>query len=210
MLLEFRNTVKYYRDFRALDIPDLSLGNGIWWLEGENGSGKTTFLKMIAGIHPFMGDIILNNSLNLKKHRQQYLRRINYAEAEPLYPPFLTAKDLVELYLATKGGEKNTTLELLDRLHIADAYEKQVGTWSSGMVKKLSLALAFIGQPSCILLDEPLITLDVASVNIICDVINQTASLGVSFIITSHQTLHQGQLNFTGHLCATHNTISLL
>ena len=61
-MLQFENIKKYYGSFLALEIPYLSINKGLWWVQGENGSGKTTFLKMIAGLHPFTGDIILNKN----------------------------------------------------------------------------------------------------------------------------------------------------
>ncbi len=90
-MLQFENVQKYYGSFLAMNIGALSIDKGVWWLQGENGSGKTTVLKMIAGLHPFNGSILLDNFYNLKKQRQQFIRRVNYAEAEPLYPPFFNS-----------------------------------------------------------------------------------------------------------------------
>ena len=209
MTLKFHDVKKYYGAFLALKINDLSVDTGIWWVKGENGSGKTTFLKMIGGLHPFEGHIILDGNLTIKKNRRQYLLSINYAEAEPLYPPFLTGKDLVELYCKTKQGKVEDTRRVLQQLHIDDAFEKQVGSYSSGMVKKLSIALAFIGEPRLILLDEPLITIDVNAVDVVCQLIRERYKKGVSFIITSHQMLHASQLSFTGTMVAENQTITV-
>lgn len=206
-MLRFTNVQKYYGSFLAIDIPSLSIEEGIWWVQGENGSGKTTFLKMIAGLHPFTGSIILNDKLNITKQRQQFVKLINYAEAEPLYPAFLTARDLAELYCETKGGDILLAQELLKQLHVFDAYSKPIGTYSSGMVKKLSLVLAFIGHPKVILLDEPLITIDASAMSSICSIINDSYKKGVSFIITSHQAVQSKQLAFTGSLLAEDKTI---
>jgi ABC-2 type transport system ATP-binding protein len=206
-MLQFTNVQKYYGSFLAIDIPSLLIDEGVWWVQGENGSGKTTFLKMIAGLHPFTGSITLNEKLNIKSHRQQFVKQVNYAEAEPLYPSFLTARDLVELYCETKDGDVHKACKLLEQLHVSDAYNKPVGSYSSGMVKKLSLVLAFVGQPKVILLDEPLITIDVAAVDTICNMINDSYKKGVSFIITSHQTVKGNQLAFTGTMVTENRTI---
>ena len=207
-MLHFENIRKYYESFLALEIPSLTIENGLWWVQGENGSGKTTFLKMIAGLHPFGGNIILNNQFSLKKQRQQYLKSVNYAEAEPLYPAFLTAKDLVQLYGYTKNGDINDAQQLLKQLHVFDAYKQPFGSYSSGMIKKVSLTLAFIGRPKVILLDEPLITIDTNAVSTICSIIKDKQKEGISFIITSHQPIPADQLAFTGMLLAEHKTIT--
>jgi len=208
-MLQFDAVKKYYGNFLALDIPSLTLNNGVYWLQGQNGSGKTTFLKMIGGLHPFDGDIRLPGC-SIKKNRIPFLRCVNYAEAEPLYPDFITAKDLVQLYCHTKKGSLSQAMALLEQLHIIPAYTKPLGTYSSGMLKKLSLALAFIGNPKWILLDEPLITVDAEAVAIICSLIN-TSNLekDISFIITSHQPFQAGMLTVTQTLLAVDQTISL-
>src|SRR5919107_5202150 len=120
-MLLFKNIKKYYGSFLALEIPSLSIEKGLWWLQGENGSGKTTFLKMIAGLHPFTGNVILAENFSLKKQRQQYVKAVNYAEAEPLYPTFVTAKDLVDLFCYTKGGSITSAQEMLKQLHVYEA-----------------------------------------------------------------------------------------
>ena len=119
-MLLLQNIRKFYGGFLALEIPALTVEDGTWWLQGENGSGKTTFLKMIAGLHPFDGNIILQNQFTLKKQRQRYLSLVNYAEAEPLYPPFLTAKDLVSLFCYTKKGDISDACHMLKQLHVYD------------------------------------------------------------------------------------------
>jgi ABC-2 type transport system ATP-binding protein len=209
-MLHFKNVKKYYSSFLALDIPDLTLGNGLWWLQGENGSGKTTFLKMVAGLHPFSGDIVVDDLYSIKKQRLQFIRRINYAEAEPLYPPFLRGKDLVTLYCKTKQGSTDEAAEMLRHLHVFDAYERPLGTYSSGMIKKLSLVLAFIGKPRFILLDEPLITIDVSALEVMCSIVRKKYEEGTSFIITSHQKVQSDQLMFTGILKATDHRITFV
>ena len=208
-MLQFDKVKKYYGNFLALDIPALSINTGVYWLQGENGSGKTSFLKMIGGLHPFNGDISLPGC-SIKKKRIPFLQSVNYAEAEPLYPDFLTAKDLVQLYCYTKKGDQKQAISLLEQLHMMDAYTKPLGTYSSGMLKKLSLALAFIGHPAWILLDEPLITVDTEAVSIICSLINASnAEKDISFIITSHQAFPANRLQITQTLLAACRTISV-
>lgn len=187
-MLQFQNIEKYYGNQLAIQIPALQLDNGLYWLKGENGSGKTTMMKMVAGLHPFKGEILLNE-FSILTHRNEFLRRVNYAEAEPVYPNFLTAKDLVELYCSTKKGDIKLSVQHLKDLHIYEAYQNSVGSYSSGMLKKLSLALALIGNPEWILLDEPLITIDVDGVVLVCDWIKKMYQESqISFIISSHQT----------------------
>ncbi len=210
-MLQLEKLQKKYGSFTALDIDSFVIDDGIVWLQGENGSGKTTLLKTIAGLLPFKGDIVFNKQYSLSKQRQQFLQLVNYGETEPLYPGFLTGKELVKLYCHAKRGSIQQSEELLRRLHVFEAYHKPVATYSSGMVKKLSLVLAFTGSPKWILLDEPLVAVDAASVETVCDIIkHKHAQEGVSFLITSHQAFYAGQLAFTASLLATAHTIKPL
>lgn len=209
-MLQFNTVQKHYGSFLAIDLPSLTVPDGVYWLQGENGSGKTSFLKMIGGLHPFTGDIFLDDR-SIKKNRVSFLQSVNYAEAEPQYPSFLTAKDLVKLYCETKRTNEQDALGLLKQLHIENVYNKPLGTYSSGMLKKLSLVLAFTGNPKWILLDEPLITLDTNSVETICTLINTSyVQKGISFIITSHQPFQDNTLHLTGKMIAASQTISLI
>lgn len=187
-MLQFEQTEKYYGNHLALQIPLLKLADGLYWLKGENGSGKTTLMKMIAGLHPFKGDILLDDT-SIIKDRNNFLGFVNYGEAEPVYPSFLTAEDLLLFYCNTKNAPIAGSIQRLKDLHIYDAYKNAIGSYSSGMLKKLSIVLAFVGNPKWILLDEPLITIDVAAVALVCEWIKQMHhEMGVSFIISSHQT----------------------
>jgi ABC-2 type transport system ATP-binding protein len=207
-MLQFVQIEKYYGNHLALQIPSLQLEKGLYWLKGENGSGKTTLMKMVAGLHPFKGDILLDG-ISIKKQRNDFLKIVNYGEAEPVYPSFLTAKDLVQLYCATKKADINDSIQNLKELHIFDAYQNSIGSYSSGMLKKLSLALAFIGKPQWILLDEPLITIDVTAVALVCDWIKKMQEdLGISFIISSHQSF-QNNIPFTAVIEVQHQTATI-
>ena len=207
-MLQFEQTEKYYGNHLALRIPSMQLSEGLYWLKGENGSGKTTMMKMVAGLHPFKGDILLDG-ISIKKERNKFLRYVNYGEAEPVYPSFLTAKDLVELYCSTKNAAIAESIQRLKDLHIYDAYKNAIGSYSSGMLKKLSIVLAFIGDPTWILLDEPLITIDVAAVALVCEWIKKMQTeKGVSFIISSHQSF-QDSLPFSSIIEVQNQTASI-
>ena len=103
-MLQLKQVKKEYSATTVLSIDALTIENGIILLQGENGSGKTTLLKVIAGLLPFDGDIVMNDTFSIKKQRTAFIRNINYAETEPLYPGFLTGKELVKLFCYAKKG----------------------------------------------------------------------------------------------------------
>ena len=118
-----------------------------------------------------------------------------------LYPAFLTGRDLLQLHTGTRGEGYENITELSSLLGIPDFIHNPVSSYSSGMLKKLSLLLAFTGKPALILLDEPLITLDTATIPVLYEWIRRFhTQYGVSFCITSHQLITAGELPLTATL----------
>jgi ABC-2 type transport system ATP-binding protein len=185
-MLSFQHVKKSYSDQLVLDVPLLKLDNGIYWLKGHNGSGKTTLLRMIAGLIPFKGDV-LYDLLSLKKNPVSYRRKIGWSEAEPLFPEFITGEELIGLYAGVRRVEPKEIERLLDLFRMNDYVQNAVRTYSSGMQKKLAIVLALIGDPSLVLLDEPLITLDAESSEKLIVLINDWHSVrGTNFLLSSH------------------------
>ncbi|QDK80362.1 ATP-binding cassette domain-containing protein [Spirosoma sp. KCTC 42546] len=187
-MLTVSNLTKAYNGHIALTVPELQLPTGFHYFRGGNGSGKTTLFRTVAGLLPFSGEIVLDGKYEISRDPVAYRMRVNYAEAEPLFPSFLTARDLVGFVSTAKqspGGQVDTLAGLLG----VDAFwTKPTGQFSSGMLKKLSLLLALLGAPQLVLLDEPLTTLDVATAEKLFEYIRQLhTNEGVSFLLTSHQ-----------------------
>lgn len=187
-MLTVSNLTKAYNGHIALTVPELHLPAGFHYFRGGNGSGKTTFFRTIAGLLPFSGEIVLAGKYEISRDPVAYRMRVNYAEAEPLYPTFLTARDLVTFVGKAKQSPAGQIDALAELLGVNAFWTKPTGQFSSGMLKKLSLLLALLGAPQLILLDEPLTTLDVATAEKLFEYIRQLhISEGVSFLLTSHQ-----------------------
>jgi ABC-2 type transport system ATP-binding protein len=186
-MLQFEQVYKSYNQQAVLEIPTLTLLKNIYWLQGPNGSGKTTFLRILAGLVPFKGSISLDG-INLRERPLPYRRLVSFAEAEPLYPAFITGNELVNFYKDIRKADTIQTDMLIDFFRMHRFLLQPVGSYSSGMIKKLSLLLAFIGKPSLILLDEPLSTLDEGAIHHMPELINAYhKEFGTSFIFSSHQ-----------------------
>jgi len=189
-MLHFIKFKKFYGNFPALTIDDFAINPGIYWIKGVNGSGKSTLLKSIAGILAFDGDIVLDGGISIKKQPVAYRRLVNFAEAEPLFPEFLTGMEMVKLFASAKDAPAGQEQQYIDSMKMQTYIDRPTGTYSSGMLKKLSLVLAFLGNPKLIVLDEPLITIDTESLKILYSWIReQHRDNGVSFMLSSHQAL---------------------
>ncbi|MGD1840786.1 MAG: ATP-binding cassette domain-containing protein [Thermonemataceae bacterium] len=181
---------KSYGTRKILEIPSLHLPTHIYWVKGSNGAGKSTLLKSLAGLLSFKGEVILEERYNLRKKPNAYRKLISFSEAEPHYPPFLTGLDLIKLFAYTKGTSTDSATPYLTDLGMTDYLPEVISTYSSGMLKKLSIVLAFLGSPKMILQDEPMNTLDEASKHIIYQWIEEKYSKSqVTFLISSHQPL---------------------
>ncbi len=177
---------KSYGDQLVLDIPELVFEPGIHWVKGKNGSGKSTLFNCLAGLSPYEGDIQLGEH-NLKKSPIPYKLSLNYSQSEPIFPEFLSGNDLLNYFGQLKGASKVQVNRLAEQLSVDTYADQPVGNYSSGMLKKLSLVIAFLGNPTWIILDEPLITLDKEAQGLVMDLITKKAKEGVSFIFATHQ-----------------------
>ncbi|MEI9810913.1 MAG: ATP-binding cassette domain-containing protein [Bacteroidota bacterium] len=209
-MLSLVNISKSYSSQLIFTIPALELPKGIYWLKGSNGAGKSTLLKTMAGLLPFKGDITLNKTISLKKNPVSYRFLVNHAEAEPQFPAFLTGGELTRFVSGVKKGTEQQIAELKDILGIDNYLDNPTGSYSSGMLKKLSLLLAFIGQPEWILLDEPLTTLDLATQDALCRLINQKHQAGISFLLTSHHDIDMSVIAFNGIFLVEYKQVTQL
>lgn len=196
MALQIRNLRQHYGSLEVLDIPDWQIGHGIYWIQGENGAGKSTLFRTMAGMLPYEGTIILDEKYDLKNNPVDYRLKLNLGEAEPLYPSFLTPKDLLSFVAEAKKSPSGQVDTLVEAFGI-NYLNHTMGSCSSGMVKKVSLVLAFLGNPSVIILDEPLITIDKDARSALFRLIENTYVNGVSFLISSHQLFEQEGLGVT-------------
>jgi ABC-2 type transport system ATP-binding protein len=206
-MLKLTNVKKSYNHRLVLDIPSLQLPAGIYWVKGPNGSGKTTLLKMVAGLLPFEGKIVCNDT-NQKDQPLAYRQQVSWAEAEPLFPPFMTGIELISLYLSIRNLPRESAEKLTELLGMNEYVNNPSGTYSAGMTKKLSLLLAFLGEAPLVVLDEPLITLDPDSFNTVCSyILERHNHSGTSFLMSSHEELDD-RLQVSGkELIVTNQTV---
>lgn len=207
-MLQFQKFEKRYGNFAALKIDDLTISPGIYWIKGVNGSGKSTLLKSLAGILSFKGDVLLNNRISIKKDPVAYRKLVNFAEAEPLFPEFLTGREMIDLFASSKEAPAGQEQQLIESMGMSAYVDRPVGSYSSGMLKKLSLLLAFLGRPEIIMLDEPLITIDTASLKILYTwMAERHKEYGTSFLLTSHQALDAAELPAATELLVENQTL---
>jgi len=206
-MLIIHEVSKTYAYTPILDIPSLHLEKGIYWLQGINGAGKTTLLRMIAGLSPFKGDILIDG-ISLHKSPLAYRRQVSWADAEPLYPHFITGEEMLAFYCSIRKASTTQVDHLTGFFGIRSYLAQPIGSYSNGMVKRLSLLLAFVGAPSLILLDEPLATLDADAAHTFPHLVREyRRDRGTSFIFSSHQPIAADMLTVNKKLIIADRTI---
>lgn len=196
-MLLLKNIHKRYGSNTILAFEEWQIETGIYWLKGGNGTGKTTLFRIIAGQTPFSGQVLLDN-VDLKKDPVNFRTKISCAEAEPQYPSFVTGRELINFYKEIHQTQQIIVDELTSLFEM-DAYlDQKIGGYSSGMLKKLSLICAFIGDVDLYILDEPLITIDAESTNKLYQLISSKTKEEKTFLLSSHQEIDETKLNLKG------------
>ena len=135
---------------------------------------------------------------------------VSYAESEISFPEFLAANDLMHFTSKAKGGTTDQLTSVAETFGITDYANEHIGTYSSGMLKRMSLAMAFLGNPRLILLDEPFNTLDEEAIEILGQLIQQKADEGVNFILVSHQDIKTLNVKIDQRYIVKNQTINLI
>ena len=173
-------------DHVDMHIPEAS----IYGFVGENGSGKTTIMRLLTGLaEPTSGSFSLfgvpNNDKKIYQVRQQLSAIV---EATSLVPT-MTARDNMiyqELYLGIKLSEEER-YDLLKKVHLEDVGLKKVKNYSLGMKQRLGIALALMNKPKLMLLDEPMNGLDPEGIAELRDLlIELNRNEGITVLISSH------------------------
>lgn len=155
-------------------------------LVGHNGAGKTTLMKLIIGlIRPSSGELRL---LGEDPAAGQFAgrRRLGYLPENVSFNAALTGRETLAFYARLKRESAATVGPLLERVGLAQAADRRVGTYSKGMRQRLGLAQALLGNPQVLLLDEPTTGLDPALRQSFYDIVEDLRRGGSCVLLSSH------------------------
>lgn len=196
IVLQTRMLSKKYRSQWAVNKVDLQVMKGdIYGFIGKNGAGKTTLMRMAAGLaEPTSGEISLFGAYGARANSSQR-KRMGVLIESPAMVSDLTAEANLELARIERGIPGKKVVEnnlLLVGLH--NTGRKKVRDFSLGMKQKLGIAMALLGEPDFLMLDEPINGLDPAGIIEIRELVKRlNTEKGITIMISSHllSELHQ-------------------
>lgn len=184
MLLQTKGLCKAFGKQRAVDNVSLNVPKGkIYGLLGPNGAGKSTILKMITGIlKPTSGEIYFDK----QPWDRTALSEIGaLIESPPIYEN-LSARENLKVRSLLIGADKKRIDEVLHTVALENTGKKKAGRFSLGMKQRLGIAMALLGEPRLLILDEPMNGLDPIGIDELRRLIRSFSAQGITVILSSH------------------------
>lgn len=187
-LLTTNCLTKQFKDYKAVNNVSMNIRQGeIYGFIGRNGAGKTTFLKMISGlIFPTSGEISLFGYSG--RQMEKVFSRIGVLIENPGLYPDLSAYDNLKLKCLCVGINKSEYItNLLKSVGLPHVGKKKIKNYSMGMKQRLGIAMALIGEPDLLVLDEPINGLDPQGIAEMRDtIIKLNKERNITILISSH------------------------
>jgi len=180
---------KVFGDYAAVKGLTLQVVQGeVFGFLGPNGAGKTTSMKMLLGlIEPTSGSASL---LGKPIRNREIMSQIGFLPEHFRFQEWLTAGEFLllngQLLKMSRENLKQRMDELLERVGLSDFRDKQLRTFSKGMLQRIGLAQALLNRPALVFLDEPTSGLDPVGRRLVRDVIHEVRAQGTSIFLNSH------------------------
>jgi Cu-processing system ATP-binding protein len=185
-MIQLKNISKHFGKLKALDnVSTICERSECIALIGPNGCGKTTLIKSILGmVVPDSGSITFNGN-NILSH-WKYREDIGYMPQMGRYPDNMTIGQVLEMMKDIRGKSDGLDEDLIKAFSVQSLLNKRMGTLSGGTIQKVSAALAFLFNPSVLILDEPTAGLDPVASELFKEKILAERDKGKLVLITSH------------------------
>lgn len=187
-VIDIRDLTKTYGSVKALDGLTLSIPRGgVYGVLGPNGAGKSTLFRTLLGlIRPTSGEATVMGG---RIGDPAATRRMGSMIETPRFPPFMTARQVLEWLARAHGGVPAREIDgWLARVGLADAANRKVRGFSVGMLQRLGVAAALMTKPDLVILDEPTSGMDPPGIQEMRALIRSLADDdGVTIVLASHQ-----------------------
>ena len=182
-------TKEYAGGVKALNGIDLNIGSGMYGLLGPNGAGKSTLMRTLATLQkPDSGSMTMNG-IDILAEPERHRQNLGYLPQQLGAYPGVSANNLLRRFVWLKGFTRAKEQEievarLLEKVNLEDAAHRPVSTYSGGMLRRFGIALALIGSPKLVIVDEPTAGLDPQERNRFHRVLSEVASESVVLLST--------------------------
>ncbi|MBA4206337.1 ABC transporter ATP-binding protein [Pannonibacter phragmitetus] len=184
-ILKISQLTKTFGSLTALAAASLGVARGERVaLIGHNGAGKSTLMKIVLGLLPADSGTV---TVNGHRPGSQEAREVTaYLPENAAFHPALTGREQISLYLRLRGEPAAKAPALMERVGLAQAMNRRIGTYSKGMRQRVGLAQALIGRPQLMVLDEPTSGLDPLSRQEFYAILDELAREGTAILHSSH------------------------
>lgn len=186
-MIRFERFEKRYGRVEAVKPLDLEIARGeAFALLGPNGSGKTTIIRALVGLHRPSGGRILIDGNDVAGSPNEVKKRLAYVPQRVGLPEMLTAREVVALFGRLRGvppGRVEQVLELFALEEVANRYTREL---SGGMLQRVGLAAAFLEEVPLFVLDEPTANLDLLGVDRLRHMLGELKRKGITVVMSSH------------------------
>ncbi|WP_456443931.1 ABC transporter ATP-binding protein [Thermococcus sp.] len=182
-MITVKNLTKRFGKIVALDNINLGIPDGTNLILGPNGGGKSTFFKLLTGVYrPTSGEVRVFGKDPWKDAKVRMKTGVAYDPVS--FPPLVSGRKWLE-FIARSKGYSEDEVERVNKLFNINFLDEQTRNYSSGMLKKLAVAQAFIGDPELVMIDEPLSNLDFESMGEFIKLLRKEQGKR-NFLIISH------------------------
>jgi len=183
-IIEIKNLEKSFKYHKVLNNISMAIPEGcVYGLLGSNGAGKSTILKMLAGLlRPDSGKILFRGQPWSRKNLEETGCLI---ETPPIYEN-LSAWENLKVRALLLGESEERMREVLETVDLTGTGRKPAGNFSLGMKQRLGIAIALLGRPKLLILDEPVNGLDPLGIQELRQMIRNFPRQGITVIVSSH------------------------
>jgi ABC-type multidrug transport system ATPase subunit len=186
-MIRFEHFEKRYGKFEAVHPLDLVVERGeTLALLGPNGSGKTTILRSIVGLHRPSAGRILVDGFDVVRSPNQAKQRLSYAPQRVTLPDTLTAREIAALFGRLRDVPESRIDEVLELFGLSDDADRRTHEFSGGMLQRLGLAVALLKEVPLLVLDEPTVNLDLFGVDRLHRMLREARQKGTTVVFSSH------------------------
>lgn len=191
-MIELKNVTKQFSSRKVVfsNVNDQFKPGEFTGLIGPNGSGKTTFLRLLSvNSFPTSGSVYFDG-FDIHKKPSHYLQYVGLVHDEESLPLHLSAVELLEWVLRSRKAWSTDSPkkidDIYDRLQLLEDRQSAIGTYSTGMRKKTQIAAAFITDPAVLILDEPMRGLDDSTRRVIKEMLLEAKKRNTIILMASH------------------------